>query len=160
MSTITNRRSGIVQELLLNNRAVAELICDFAHVVPETLKFTIDLKKPQNIIAVSDSIKPAKANLKESVSGGYKIIKDGIYLKLKKTGTIAGGNSVMLDNFKNIIQLGYSINQAVMMCSYNPAKHFNLKKLGQIKIGNEADLLILDPNLKLENVYIAGKKIK
>ena len=159
MSGFINRNPGLVQKTFTNKEIKAELICDLAHIDKETLLFTIKTKGADNIIAITDAIKPAKTNFKESISGGQVIIKDGKYIRVKSSMSIAGGNSVMYDNFKNLVKLGISLVDCVKMTSYNAAQELNVNK-GEIKPTKDADLLILNENLTIEEIFIGGKKWK
>ena len=60
-------------------------------------------------------------------------------------------------NFVNDGKL--SIHDLVRLVSYNPCKIYNIKKKGQIKIGFDADLVVVDINkkFKITNSWIASK---
>jgi len=63
---------------------------------------------------------------------------------------------IMLD-FVNKGKLG--INDLVRLLCYNPAKIYNMKSKGEIKIGNDADFSIVDLNkdFTITNEWIASK---
>ena len=63
---------------------------------------------------------------------------------------------IMLD-FVNKKKLG--INDLVRLLCYNPAKIYNMKYKGEIKIGNDADFSIVDLNKEftITNEWIASK---
>ncbi|MCU4706517.1 N-acetylglucosamine-6-phosphate deacetylase [Mycoplasma sp. CSL7503-lung] len=161
MSGVDSRNPGLLEAALYNNDVYTELIIDLLHVSKESIDFSIKLKGVDKIIAISDSIKPAYAPNGENISGDIPVIKKGNLITLKGTNTIAGSGITIHDAFKNIVKIGYSLNDAVKMTSYNSAKYLNIQNLGKIESGFLADLVILDKDtLKIKEVYIDGKKIK
>ena len=45
------------------------------------------------------------------------------------------------------------------MTSYNAAQYINEKDLGIIRLNAKANILVLDKNLNLKEIYLNGKKI-
>ncbi|APJ38232.1 N-acetylglucosamine-6-phosphate deacetylase [Mycoplasmopsis pullorum] len=160
MSGVDSRRPGIAQAALMNNQVFSELICDFYHVNPETVKFTIQNKGTDKVVMISDAIKPAYGSDGLSVSGGIPVEKHGIAITLAGTNTIAGSGISLYDSFKNLIKIGYTIQEAVQMCSYNPAVASKVEQIGYIKENYYADFVLLDQNLNIEHVYVNGKEIQ
>ena len=158
MSGVENRNPGIAQGVLLDDRIYAELICDFIHVDPLTIKLTIKTKGVDKVIAVSDSVKPAGMPDGEYESGGLPVIKKGNKITLKEQGSIAGGASSIDLAFKNLLSLGYSLQDVVKMTSYNAAKSHNLSNIGEIKESKDADFIILDDNNEIKEVYVNGER--
>ena len=156
MSGFKNRKPGVAQIVLSTKNINAELICDFIHVDLKTLKLTIDIKSPNQIMAITDAIKFAKSGFKSGVAGGLDINYQNNAYRVKKTGSIAGGETVMYDNFKNLVKLGFTLNDIVKMTSFNQAQEFKLNK-GSIAKGKDADFLLLDQKLNLKEVVIGGK---
>lgn len=156
MTGVSNRAPGITEGILLSDNVYAELICDFIHVDKEGIKLSIKAKTHKRIIATTDALKPAGMPDGESISGGLAVVKKGIRITLKDTETIAGAGIAMIDNFKNLISLGYDIKDVVAMTSFNAAQSLGID-LGEIKEGKQADLVILDKNLNIEKVLVKGE---
>ena len=58
---------------------------------------------------------------------------------------------------KNVYQhLGLSINEAVNLASYNPAKNLNLIDLGEIAVNKTADIIMFDEEINVDFVMIDG----
>ena len=58
---------------------------------------------------------------------------------------------------KNAYQhLGLSINEAVNLASYNPAKNLNLINLGEIAVNKTADIIMFDEEINVDFVMIDG----
>lgn len=160
MSGVANRNPGIAQGVLLDDRIYAELICDFVHVDPLTIKLTIKTKGADKVIACSDSVKPAGMPDGEYESGALPVIKKGNLITLKEGNSIAGGASSIDLSFKNLISLGYSLQDVVKMTSYNAAVSHGLNDIGEISENKAADFIILDNNLEIQNVFVDGKQFK
>ena len=160
MSGVANRTPGIAQGVLLEDRIYAELICDFVHVDPLTIKLTVKTKGADKVIACSDSVKPAGMPDGEYESGALPVIKKGNLITLKEGNSIAGGASSIDLSFKNLLSLGYNLSDVVKMTSYNAAVCHNLTNIGEIKENKAADLVILDNNMEIINVYVDGRQIK
>lgn len=73
-------------------------------------------------------------------------------------GTIAGSTKNLLYGFKNMVYLGYSIEDVIKMSSSLPAKLSNVyDEKGSIEEGKDADLVILDDNFNVHMTYVEGK---
>jgi len=160
MTNVENRNPGMAEVFLQEDKVYAELITDLIHVDGETIKLTVKAKGSDKVVVVSDAIRPAGLEDGKFKSGGLDIEKKGQKITLAGTDTIAGSASTIHSNFKNMTDLGFKINEVVAMTSYNAAKSLNLKGLGEIKVGNIADIVIMDGGLDIKNVYIDGKEIK
>ncbi|AKA50034.1 N-acetylglucosamine-6-phosphate deacetylase [Mycoplasmopsis gallinacea] len=159
MSGVDSRKPGMAQAALMNPDVYTELIVDLNHVSTQTVKFTIQNKGVDKVYCVSDAIKPAYGPNGDSISGGVAVVKQDLLITIKENGTIAGSGITLYDSFKNIIKLGYSIQNAVALTSTNVATMMNLD-LGAIKENKIADLVILNKkNLDILSVYVNGNKI-
>ena len=144
-----HREPGVTGHALLEDNIYCELIADGFHVCPDMIKLAYELKGPDKIELVTDSMR-AKG-MPEGVSelGGQKVIVKDKQARLE-TGNLAGSVLRYEDAFKNIIRFtGCSIADAVKMTSGNQAKEFGLVKKGKLAPGMDADLNILDQDLKL-----------
>ena len=160
MTGVINRNPGAAEAIIYDDRIYAELVVDFIHIDKDTLKFTLKNKKPEKIILVTDSIRPAGLPDGESKSGGIIIVKKGLKIVLKGTDVIAGSGATMHDCFKDVLILGVTINEAVMMSSYNAAKSLNLHGKGIIQEGMDADLILMDKEYNIKKVIINGNIYK
>ncbi|QGZ97527.1 N-acetylglucosamine-6-phosphate deacetylase [Mycoplasma sp. NEAQ87857] len=161
MSGVDSRNPGLLQAALTNNNCYVELICDLFHVSKESILFTKKNKDISSIIAVSDAIKPAYYQDGDNISGGIEVTKEGKKIVLKGTNTIAGSGICIHDAFVNLVNIGFSLNEAVAITSYNAARHLKLNDLGIIAVNKTADFVLLDKNdLSIKDVYINGAKIQ
>ena len=59
-----------------------------------------------------------------------------------------------------MVHTGASLCQAFKYASTNPAKLLGLSDRGSIAIGNVANLITVDAEFKVLDVYLKGKKVK
>lgn len=159
MSGIANRQPGLVEESINNENCMVEMITDLVHVDADAIKLTIAAKGTEGITIVTDAIRPAGLNDGESTSGGLKIMKKGPLITLKGTTTIAGSGATMHDCFVNLVKLGYNMEDVVAMTSYNSAVMLGEEKLGYIKKGYVADLVMLNEDLSIHQVFLDGQTL-
>ena len=127
--------------VLVDERLSVELILD-GHHVPFNTASEIVQAIGDRIVLVTDAMAAAG-----SVDGNYTIGKLAVTVqnsvaRLQSNGALAGSTLTMDKAFVNAInECGVSIEQAVSMCSTNPAKALGVKDRGSIEVGMRADLL-------------------
>jgi len=52
-----------------------------------------------------------------------------------------------------------NFSQAIRIFSTNPAHYLRLQDKGEIKVGNDADIVIIDENLEITDVFARGKRM-
>lgn len=147
-----------------------ELIADGCHIPPDLFKYILRHIDYHRINLVSDSIRPAgaKGNIvdgKEIVNVGDNgreiqgIIEDGVVKFLDRSafhGSIAMGNMLLQSASK---KCGIDLAQCVTMMTENPARMLGLKNKGNLDIGKDADIVLLDDSLEVTGLYYKGKKV-
>lgn len=151
MSPIEHRNPGAATALLMSKKVLAELIVDGIHLHPDMVKFTHEIKGSDNIALVTDAMSAQGAGEGVFELGGQKVIvKDG-QARLEN-GVLAGSVLTMNKALENILKFtDCSLHDAVKMTSTNQAKSLELKK-GQIKVGFDAEFVILDRNYQVKQV--------
>lgn len=157
MNSLHHREPGVIG--MVHDRAVwAELICDGVHVHPTVVRFTF-AADADKICIVSDSL--SAAGLQDGVYslGGLDVHVRGNRATLAD-GTLACSVSNVFEECKNVISFGIPAEKAIAAASIHPAKAMGLEnKIGSIKPGLLADLLIVTPQMELERVYVEGKEV-
>ena len=156
MSGNHHRNSGVLAAAL-DLGLFAEIICDFNHVNKASIK--IAKKCIKNLYAVTDSMGATGLN-----NGVYKFFGTEVEKKekiavLKDTNSLAGSIISMHDSFLNLVKLDFSLNEVVKMTSYNAAKYLKIEDLGYIGKNKTSNILVLDKNLNLKEIYLNGVKI-
>ena len=113
------------------------------------------LKGADKICLVSDSLSIAGMPNGEYYIGSgdskQKIeIDDGVAV-IKELNTYAGSITPISKMVAQLYKAGISKEDAIKMATITPAKLMGLNEVGDIKVGNIADLNILDSNLNVIN---------
>jgi len=158
MTGLHHRKPGIVGAVL-NGDMTAELIADYVHINPAVLELVTKTKDLEKIILVTDSMEAGGFEDGEYSLGGQKVFVKNGEARLKD-GTIAGSVLTLDKAVKNMLNATkLDLNEIINMVTLNPAKRIGLDhKIGQLKEGLKADLVLLDKNLKIEKVFSAGKE--
>jgi N-acetylglucosamine-6-phosphate deacetylase len=115
-------------------------------------------KGSRGICLVTDAT--AGAGLAEGATfelGGREcVVANGACLLADKTA-LAGSAASMIDLVRTVVnEVGVPLPEAIAMASSNPARQIGLTSKGQIVPGRDADLVVLSPRLRVEQVFIAG----
>ena len=167
MSTITRkdgyRKLGVIESAYLLDDMMVEIIADGKHLPPELLQMIVKCKAEEKICLVTDAMRAAGTDVKESFLGkrGEEmpcIIDDDVAKLPDKTafaGSIATADRLVRTMVK---QAKLNVETAVSMMTKVPAKIFNLKNKGELKAGFDADIVILDDNIDIVKVIAKGKE--
>ena len=152
MSQHEHRNPGVVTGALLSD-LMCELIVDGFHVHPDVVHATYRALGDDRIILISDA-NPYKAvaDGEYPFSGKNIVIQDG-KATAKETGRIAGSTLAMNTALRNMCRYtGCSVESAVRMAAYNPARLYGWKK-GSIEPGYDADLMLMDDAFHIHRVW-------
>ncbi|ABN70610.1 N-acetylglucosamine 6-phosphate deacetylase [Staphylothermus marinus F1] len=158
MRQIHHREPGVVVALLESPQVYLELICDFIHVSPVMIKFTIRYAGIERIVTVTDSIIATDLPDGTYSLGGLEIIVEEGVSRLRN-GALAGSTLTMDKALRNLVKLGIPLKDAVRTLTYNPASAVGIRDAGAIIPGYTADLVVLNNNLRVESVYVRGENI-
>ena len=139
-----------------------ELICDGKHIPKECLLLAIKIKGAKKVSAITDAMRIAGTDLKKGKLGSCKsgtdvIVDDGV-AKLQDLSSYAGSIATM-DRCLRVLVNDYEIplNVASVMLSGAPARRLNIfNDVGSIEKGKIADLVIVNKNLNIQNVFKNG----
>lgn len=156
MRGFTHREPGVVGAVLTNDAVMAEIIFDKIHVHPEAVRLLLKAKGVDKVECITDAM--SATGLPD---GNYKLGELDVYVKdsqarLVSNDSLAGSVLTLDKAFKNIIELGYSIFDAVKMTSTNAAKEFGLNT-GEISEGKDADLVVLNDDYSVDMTFVKGK---
>jgi len=147
MRGIFHRDPGAAGALLLNNEVYTGVVADGIHLHPSILKLITIVKPQEKIILITDATK-------------FYGIKQGASFDQK--GKLIGSTKALNASLKNMIKFtGVTFEGTLMAVTLNPAKLLNIEnKKGQLKKGCDADIVILNKNLNIRNVFLKGKICK
>ena len=132
----------------------AQLICDGIHVSRGAVWALYKALGRDRVCLISDSISPTGLPYGEYTSGGLAVTLNENGCRLK-AGTLAGSTAFLLDCVKKAIEFGIPEADAFIMASRTPATLLGVKK-GEIKVGFDADFIVLDSDYNLLNTVIGG----
>ena len=157
MTGLHHREIGVVGWALAKKEVTFDIIADGIHVAPEMVKLACEIKTPEKVSLISDSVAPTGLG-----DGDYELWGEKIIVRNGKTtnerGSIAGSVMTMLDAVKMMLSLGFSEREVAQMASANPAKLLGIEQLyGTIEVGKRADLVALDKKGNVKLTLIGGK---
>ncbi len=152
-----HREIGVAGFGLLDNDVFVEMIVDGYHITPDMVKLAYKAKGADNIVLITDAMRAKGAPEGESELGGQQVFVQDGQARLE-SGALAGSVLTFNDAFKNMIEFtGCSIEEAVKMSAVNQAREFGLENKGLLTVGKDADILILDEELTVEQTVLGGK---
>jgi N-acetylglucosamine-6-phosphate deacetylase len=158
MSSITSRSPGVVGAVLESDAVAAEIICDGHHVHPSLVSMAIKVKSVSRMMAITDATAVAGLPPGARARLGDQQIIAGAKTAVLENGTVAGSLLTMDAAFRMLVtRIGLSLSDAARMCATTPAESIKAADIGLIAVGNWADLTVLDRNLQVSRVYIAGE---
>lgn len=150
-----HREPGIIGAALTTD-VYAEIIVDFIHLHPATVALTIRCKGPSKTILVSDATPGACLPNGVYMLGPSKvIIKDGV--ARTEEGVLAGSTLMLMNAVRNVVKTGLPLNYAFRMATSTPCDAMGIRGVGKIAKGCRADLLILNKQLEIEEIYFNGE---
>ena len=157
MSPLKSRAPGAVGAALADPESYAELIFDTHHVYEGSFLAAL-AAKPERLHLVTDSIRACGLAEGETELGGQTVTVSGGVGRLPD-GTLAGSVLTLDRALHNVVAAGLSLAQASRLLSRTPARYMGLKDRGILEPGKRADIMVLDEDLQVLEVYVAGKKV-
>lgn len=156
--------AGLTDYCLVEDRVVCEIIGDGTHVPPLLVEKAIRCKSVDKIVFVTDSnFGAGLASGDYDLPGGWGLARvngpnNGVRL-IERNMTLSGSALTPIDSFRNAINIfGKDKFTASRLCSASPAKLLELST-GEITVGKNADLVILNNDLELELTMSKGQVI-
>jgi N-acetylglucosamine-6-phosphate deacetylase len=157
MTQMESRAPGVVGASL-DSDLICGVIVDGHHVHPASLRAAYRAKGSNGLMLVTDAMPTVGSRIKEfRVSGTDVTASEGMLRS--GDGTLAGSDLDMASAVRNCVQLMQTdLGSASRMASATPAEFLGFgKAYGQISAGFRADLVHLDEEHNVRNVWIAGK---
>ena len=160
MRPLHHREPGPALALLEDDRVTVELIADGVHVHPAVLHATTLAVGADRVAVVTDATAAAGLGDGEFQLGTKPVdVVDGV-AHLRGTSTIAGSTATMDQLFRAVAGFGSDIDAAltaaVQMTSTTPAGAVGLTDVGYLRVGAQADLVVLDSDLQISAVMAHG----
>jgi N-acetylglucosamine-6-phosphate deacetylase len=156
-----DRVAGLLEFALSERDISCELIADGHHVSPTLMKMLYRAKGARGICLVTDAT--AGAGLpdgsKFSLYGTECVVEGGVCL-LADRSALAGSASRMIDLVRIMVtKVNVPLPEAVAMATDTPAHAIGLNAKGQFKIGGDADLVVISPELEVVRTFVGGAEV-
>lgn len=163
MTPFNHRENGLVGAAYSIKSMYGEVICDGNHSTPAALHQFFEAKGPHYGIMVSDALmaKGSPAGSKFIFGGNeIEIYPDGS-AHLTSTHGLAGSTLQLNEGLRILIEKALvPIPVAINSCTKNPAICLGLEKQkGAIKVGLDADIVVLDNQYQVLQTYCLGKEM-
>jgi N-acetylglucosamine-6-phosphate deacetylase len=156
MSGLHQRAPGLVGAALAHAQR-AEIIPDLLHVHPGAIRAALrcipDLYCVTDATAATgmpDGDYPLGRQLVHKCLGGVRLAD----------GTLAGSTLTMDQALRNLLSLGLPLAEASRRTATLAAQHLGLADRGQLQPGAWADLVVLNEQLQLQQVWVEGEYIE
>lgn len=159
MRPFTHRDPGVIGAVLTSPEINAELIADGVHVEEGAMKLLLKAKGYERVTLVSDGLSATGMPDGKYMLGGFEVtVTNGV---CRNAAGILAGSTLTLDRaLRNIVNLGVPLADAVRMLTLNPASLLGIEfKKGALRVGADADVLLLDQSLRVADVWARGLSV-
>jgi len=159
MADLNSRKPGVVGVALEKDEYFVSLIADGIHVDPVTVRIFWKAKtNKEKVICITDGSAVAGMELGVHQIGARSIEKREDRAVLVGTETLVGSILTLNVAAKNLMNFTKcSLNEAINCATLNPATYLGRQdEIGQLRIGNAADLVIMDDAFNVRQTYIDG----
>lgn len=157
MRGIHHRAPGPVVAALRDPRVTLELIADGVHIDLEVVA-TAFTAAPDRIALVTDAMAAAGSDDGHYRLGGLEVtVSDGV--ARLDDGTIAGSTLTQDAALRRVVGAGVDLGLAVAAVTRVPARAIGRPELGRLDVGAIADAVLLDGELGVRRVWVAGEAV-
>lgn len=152
MQPFGHRAPGLIGAAMDDPECMVELICDGYHIHPSAIRAAFRMFGPERVILISDSMRATGMENGTYELGGQEVTVQDRKAVLKD-GTLAGSATNLYGCMCKAVEFGIPLEQAIMAATANPARSIGIfNRVGSIRIGKQADLLLVSENLELKRV--------
>ncbi len=146
------RAPGPVAAALADDRLAVSLIADLAHVDAASLAVALAAKPADQVVLVTDAVaweSPWATDQGIHLVDGAPQLPDG---------TIAGSALRMDQAVRNLVgAVGADLATAVRAAATNPARIIGARDRGALVVGQRADVVLLDADLRVRRTWVGGQ---
>lgn len=155
MTGVDHYQPGIATAALAHAQ-YAELIPDLQHVHPGAIRMA--LRAIPKLYCVTDATAATGMPDGEYALGSQRVHKCLGCVRLG-TGSLAGSALTMDQALRNLLSMGLDLADASDRLSRYPAEYLGLADRGRLQTGAWADLVVLDSQLNVQQVFVEGEAI-
>lgn len=159
MPPFSHRAPGVVGAALDTPNCNVELICDGIHIHPAVVRAVFKMFGPKRVILISDTMRAAGMSDGDYTLGGQPVTVKGKLATLAD-GTIAGSVTNLMNCMRTAVSFGIPLEDAVWAAAVNPARAIGIfSRMGSLEPGKRANVVVLDQNLELKDVFFRGELV-
>ena len=161
MTPFNHRANGLVGAAFRLRTMYGEVICDGNHSTPAALNMFFMSKGPDYSIMVSDALMAKGTPIgSHHIFGGneIEIYPDGS-AHLVATKGLAGSTLKLNEGLRILVEEALvPFNYAINACTLNPANCLGIAdRKGSIRVGKDADIVVLDKDYAVVQTYCMGE---
>jgi N-acetylglucosamine-6-phosphate deacetylase len=157
MSRLDHRNPNAVGAVLTHPEMSCEIIADGAHVHADLFKLLQRTKPIDKIVLITDGLQPTEQETGPFFANGEEVVyHDGLFHR-KADDIIAGSGLTMIRGVKNLVDFGFSLEDAVKTASSNPAAVMRYTRKGAIVPGMDADIAVFDKEFTVLATMTGGE---
>lgn len=160
MPPLGSREPGIIGAAY-HMAEFVELITDGIHLHPAVVSAMFAMFGEHRTCIVSDSMSACgRPDGVYALGGQSVLVKEGKAVLADHPEAIAGSVVALPEMCRRALSFGVPIEQVVRSATLNPAKAAGLSHLvGSIEVGKRADLVVMQRDFSVQQVYCGGKQI-
>lgn len=167
MTGLHHRDVGTAGACILRDEVDCELICDGLHVCLPMVQLVMKMKAHDRIMMVSDngaylgapSGKYSGGKKNENSDRAVLTVTEEGYV-LSSTGRLTGSGKPVIFGIQNLVEkLNMPLEEVVKMASFNPARKYGMLNKGEIAVGKDFDVAIIDDDYNVIATYVEGRKV-
>jgi N-acetylglucosamine-6-phosphate deacetylase len=157
MRPFAHRDPGLAGAALARDDVIVQVILDGHHLADETAK--VVWKAAQGRVAlVTDSMAATGVGDGRYRLGGVEVeVRDGV-ARRAEDGVLAGSVTTMVEGIRKLHALGAPLPEAIAAATSVPARVAG-RGSGVLRVGGDADLVVLDDRLEIRAVFVGGKEL-
>lgn len=156
MTGFNHREPGIAAAALAHAE-YAELIPDLQHVHPGAIRAA--LRAIPRLYCITDATAATGMPDGEYALGSQRVHKCLGCVRLADGTSLAGSALTMDQALRNLVAIGLDLADASNRLSRYPADYLGLSDRGRLQTDAWADLVVLDPQLQVRQVFVEGDEI-
>ncbi len=164
MSGFHHREPGLTGFALTDGVRHAEIIGDLAHVDGAAIELALRALGPLDLCLVSDALPGAGTGCDVFHWRGrdHRVHDGAAYLEDDGEEALAGSATGQLEAVRRLVERGVTtVEEALTMAAEAPARALSLEDdLGRLVEGARADFLVLSNGLALDEVWLAGERLR
>jgi N-acetylglucosamine-6-phosphate deacetylase len=155
MRPLDHREPGILGAVLADDRLTADLIADGVHVHPEMVSMFLRAKGPEGAVLITDGISATGMGDGRFKLGGFEVEVNGD--RCEHEGKLAGSVLTLDRAVRNVTKFsGWSLQQAIRLATFNPARVLGRSDIGVLARGAQADIIVMSREGEIRRTIIDG----